>query len=166
MRISDWSSDVCSSDLFLLDLNLTGRIARAAPRLAQGTVIEIGPGPGGLTRALLAEGAARVVAIEKDRRCLDALAELGGAYPGRLEVVEADALKLDLTELDPAPRQIVSNLPYNISTALLVRWLTALAADPGAFSARSEEHTSELQSLMRISYAVFCLKNKTNNLYT
>ncbi|HEY9539456.1 MAG TPA: 16S rRNA (adenine(1518)-N(6)/adenine(1519)-N(6))-dimethyltransferase RsmA [Kiloniellaceae bacterium] len=120
---------------FLLDLNLTGRIARAAPRLAQGTVIEIGPGPGGLTRALLAEGAARVVAIEKDRRCLDALAELGGAYPGRLEVVEADALKLDLTELDPAPRQIVSNLPYNISTALLVRWLTALAADPGAFSA-------------------------------
>src|SRR3546814_7579652 len=82
-----------------------------------------------------AEGAARVVAIEKDRRCLDALAELGGAYPGRLEVVEADALKLDLTELDPAPRQIVSNLPYNISTALLVRWLTALAADPGAFSA-------------------------------
>src|SRR3546814_7158930 len=120
---------------FLLDLNLTGRIARAAPRLAQGTVIEIGPGPGGLTRALLAEGAARVVAIEKDRRCLDALAELGGAYPGRLEVVEADALKLDLTELDPAPRQIVSNLPYNLSTALLVRWLTALAADPGAFSA-------------------------------
>lgn len=120
---------------FLLDLNLTGRIARAAPDLSQGTVIEVGPGPGGLTRALLAEGAAHLVAIEKDRRCLDALAELAAAYPGRLEIVEGDALQLDLARLGPAPRQIVSNLPYNISTALLVDWLTALAANPGAFSA-------------------------------
>ncbi len=120
---------------FLLDLNLTGRIARAAPDLSQGTVIEVGPGPGGLTRALLAEGAARLIAVEKDSRCLEALAELAAAYPGRLEVVEGDALALDLSALGAAPRQIVSNLPYNISTALLVNWLTALAADPTAISA-------------------------------
>jgi 16S rRNA (adenine1518-N6/adenine1519-N6)-dimethyltransferase len=120
---------------FLLDLNLTGRIARAAKQLSVGTVIEIGPGPGGLTRALLAAGAARLVAIEKDRRCLEALAELAVAYPGRLEVVEGDALEIDLTRFGPAPRQIVSNLPYNISTALLVMWLTQLAAAPAAFSA-------------------------------
>ena len=120
---------------FLLDLNLTGRIARAAPDLSRGTVIEVGPGPGGLTRALLAEGATNLVVVEKDRRCLEALAELAVAYPGRLEVVEGDALKMDLAALGPAPRQIVSNLPYNISTALLVRWLTALADDPAAFSA-------------------------------
>jgi len=120
---------------FLLDLNLTGRIARAAPDLTVGTVIEVGPGPGGLTRALLAEGAARLVAVEKDHRCLEALAELAAAYPGRLEVLEGDALEVDLTTLGPPPRQIVANLPYNISTALLVNWLTALAADPGAFSA-------------------------------
>ena len=120
---------------FLLDLNLTGRIARAAPDLSRGTVIEVGPGPGGLTRALLAEGAGRLIAVEKDSRCLEALGELAAAYPGRLEVVEGDALELDLTTLGDAPRQIVSNLPYNISTALLVNWLTALAADPRAFSA-------------------------------
>jgi 16S rRNA (adenine1518-N6/adenine1519-N6)-dimethyltransferase len=120
---------------FLLDLNLTGRIARAAPNLSRGTVIEVGPGPGGLTRALLAEGATNLVVVEKDRRCLEALAELAVAYPGHLEVVEGDALKMDLAALGPAPRQIVSNLPYNISTALLVRWLTALADDPAAFSA-------------------------------
>jgi len=120
---------------FLLDLNLTGRIARAAPDLTQGTVIEVGPGPGGLTRALLAAGAARLVAVEKDRRCLEALAELAAAYPGRLQVIEGDALEIDPTALGPAPRQIVSNLPYNISTALLVKWLTAVADDPGALSA-------------------------------
>ena len=120
---------------FLLDLNLTGRIARAAPDLTTGTVIEVGPGPGGLTRALLAAGAARLVVVEKDRRCLDALGELADAYPGRLEVVEGDALQTDLTSLGPSPRQIVSNLPYNISTALLVNWLTALAGDPHSFSA-------------------------------
>ncbi len=120
---------------FLLDLNLTGRIARAAPALSDGSVIEVGPGPGGLTRALLAEGAAQVIAVEKDRRCLEALAELSTAYPDRLQVVEGDALKLDLTKLGRSPRQIVSNLPYNISTALLINWLTALAEDPRAFSA-------------------------------
>ncbi|MGD1878602.1 MAG: 16S rRNA (adenine(1518)-N(6)/adenine(1519)-N(6))-dimethyltransferase RsmA [Kiloniellaceae bacterium] len=120
---------------FLLDLSLTGRIARAAPDLSQGTVIEVGPGPGGLPRALLAAGTARLVAVEKDRRCIEALAELAAAYPDRLEIVEGDALELDLASLGPAPRQIVSNLPYNISTALLVDWLSALARDPGAFSA-------------------------------
>lgn len=120
---------------FLLDLNLTGRIARAAPALSQGTVIEVGPGPGGLTRALLSEGAARLVVIEKDRRCLDALAEIAAAWPGRLEIVEGDALQQDLASLGPAPRQVVSNLPYNVSTALLVNWLTALARDPGTLSA-------------------------------
>lgn len=120
---------------FLLDLNLTGRIARSAPFLADGTVIEVGPGPGGLTRALLNEGAGRVVAVEKDRRCLDALAELAAAYPDRLDVVEGDALTLALEQLGEAPRQIVSNLPYNISTALLIRWLGALAENSTAFAA-------------------------------
>jgi 16S rRNA (adenine1518-N6/adenine1519-N6)-dimethyltransferase len=127
---------------FLLDLNLTGRIARApggflegpAGELSQGSVIEVGPGPGGLTRALLAAGAAHVVAIEKDRRCLAALAELEAAYPGRLELIEADALKIDAARLGRPPRRIVANLPYNISTPLLLSWLSALAAQPGAFA--------------------------------
>ena len=108
---------------FILDLNVTRRIARAAGPLDAGTVIEVGPGPGGLTRALLEEGAAHVVAIERDRRCLAALGELAAAYPGRLELVEGDALKLDPAALAPAPRRIVANLPYNIATALLLRWL-------------------------------------------
>ena len=108
---------------FLLDINLTRRIARAAAPLDHGTTIEIGPGPGGLTRALLLEGAARVVAIEVDPRALGALAELQAAAAGRLEVIEADALRIDPASLGPAPRRIVANLPYNISTALLVRWL-------------------------------------------
>ena len=108
---------------FLLDLNLTRRIARAAQPLDQGTVIEIGPGPGGLTRALLLEGAAHVVAIEVDPRALGALAELQAASGCRLEVIEADALKVDPASLGAAPRRIVANLPYNISTPLLVRWL-------------------------------------------
>jgi len=108
---------------FLLDLNLTGRIARAAGDLARGTTIEIGPGPGGLTRALLAHGAARVIAIERDQRCLPALAEIAAAYPGRLEVMHADALRIDAATLGSAPRRIVANLPYNIATALLLRWL-------------------------------------------
>ena len=86
-------------------------------------MIEVGPGPGGLTRALLEEGAAHVVAIERDRRCLAALGELAAAYPGRLELVEGDALKLDPAALTPEPRRIVANLPYNIATALLLRWL-------------------------------------------
>jgi 16S rRNA (adenine1518-N6/adenine1519-N6)-dimethyltransferase len=110
---------------FLLDLNLTRRIARGAQPLGQGTVIEVGPGPGGLTRALLLEGAARIVAIEVDPRAIDALRELQAVSDGRLEVVEADALTVDLAALGPPPRRIVANLPYNISTALLVRWLHA-----------------------------------------
>ena len=116
---------------FLLDLNLTRRIARAAGDLSGGTTIEVGPGPGGLTRALLAEGAARVVAIERDRRCLGALEELEAAFPGRLEVVAGDALAVDPRELGQAPRRIVANLPYNVATPLLIRWLSALAQSPG-----------------------------------
>jgi 16S rRNA (adenine1518-N6/adenine1519-N6)-dimethyltransferase len=112
---------------FILDLNLTGRIARAAGRLDDVTVIEIGPGPGGLTRALLAEGARRVVAIERDPRCLAALGEIAARYPGRLEIVEGDALALDPVALTQAPRKIVANLPYNIATALLLRWLDNIA---------------------------------------
>jgi 16S rRNA (adenine1518-N6/adenine1519-N6)-dimethyltransferase len=108
---------------FLLDLNLTRRIARAAGDLAEGTTIEVGPGPGGLTRALLLEGAARVVAIEVDPRAIDALAELRAASDGRLEIIEGDALAIAPATLGPAPRRIVANLPYNISTALLIRWL-------------------------------------------
>jgi len=108
---------------FLLDLNLTGRIARAAGDIASGTTIEVGPGPGGLTRALLAHGARRVIAIERDERCLPALAEIADAYPGRLQVRAADALAVDIAELGDPPRRIVANLPYNVSTALLLKWL-------------------------------------------
>jgi 16S rRNA (adenine1518-N6/adenine1519-N6)-dimethyltransferase len=110
---------------FLLDLNLTRRIARAAAPLSPGTVIEVGPGPGGLTRALLLEGAARVVAIEVDRRAITALQELQEVAAGRLQVIEGDALEIDLAALGAPPRRIVANLPYNVSTALLVRWLHA-----------------------------------------
>ncbi len=119
---------------FLLDLNLTGRIARAAGDLSHGTVIEVGPGPGGLTRALLSEGAASVIALEKDRRCLAALAELAAAYPGRLEVIEADALRTDASTLGKAPRRIVANLPYNVASALLLRWLGDIGRDPAVFA--------------------------------
>jgi len=108
---------------FLLDLNLTGRIARAAGDLAAGTTIEIGPGPGGLTRALLAHGATRVIAVERDERCLPALAEIAAAYPGRLEIIAGDALKIDAGRLGTAPRRIVANLPYNVATPLLLAWL-------------------------------------------
>lgn len=109
---------------FLLDLNLTSKIARQAGNLADCDVLEVGPGPGGLTRGLLAEGARRVLAVEKDARCLPALQEIAAAYPGRLQVVNADALDLDpLAELTP-PIRIVANLPYNVGTELLVRWLS------------------------------------------
>ena len=108
---------------FLLDSNLTDRIARAAGDLTACSVIEIGPGPGGLTRSLLAAGAGAVFAIEKDARCIAALRELAAAYPGRLFVLEADALDLDLAHLTPPPRRIVSNLPYNVATPLLLGWL-------------------------------------------
>jgi 16S rRNA (adenine1518-N6/adenine1519-N6)-dimethyltransferase len=110
---------------FLLDLNLTGRIARAAGELATGTTIEIGPGPGGLTRALLAQGANRVIAVERDERCLPALAEISAAYPGRLEVIAGDALRIDARRLGAPPRRIVANLPYNVATPLLLAWLAA-----------------------------------------
>jgi 16S rRNA (adenine1518-N6/adenine1519-N6)-dimethyltransferase len=108
---------------FLLDLNLTGRIARAAAPLEDAKVIEIGPGPGGLTRALLAAGARWIVAIERDERCLSALAELAAAYPGRLAIIAGDALAIDPADLSEPPRKIVANLPYNIATRLLLGWL-------------------------------------------
>jgi 16S rRNA (adenine1518-N6/adenine1519-N6)-dimethyltransferase len=118
---------------FILDLNVTRRIARAAAddesRPFGGVnVIEVGPGPGGLTRALLETGARRVVAIERDRRALAALQELAAVYPGRLALVEGDALELDPAALTDAPRTIVANLPYNIATALLLRWLDNMGA--------------------------------------
>ncbi|MFP6730705.1 MAG: 16S rRNA (adenine(1518)-N(6)/adenine(1519)-N(6))-dimethyltransferase RsmA [Alphaproteobacteria bacterium] len=108
---------------FLLDPSITKRIASAAGELADTTVIEVGAGPGSLTRALLAQGAKLVVAIERDPRCIEALAELTAAYPDRLHVIEADALKLDLTALAPAPRAVIANLPYNVATPLLIEWL-------------------------------------------
>jgi 16S rRNA (adenine1518-N6/adenine1519-N6)-dimethyltransferase len=111
---------------FLLDLNLTGRIARAAGPLDGVTVVEIGPGPGGLTRSLLDAGARRVIAIERDERAIAALNEIAEHHPGRLTVVAGDALFFDPRPLlDQGPARIVANLPYNIATALLVSWLTA-----------------------------------------
>jgi 16S rRNA (adenine1518-N6/adenine1519-N6)-dimethyltransferase len=113
---------------FLFDLNLTRRIARTAGSLEGVTVLEVGPGPGGLTRALLMEGAAKVVAVERDERTRPALAEIAAAYPGRLQVIEADALKLDWAALASSidgPVKIVANLPYNIATPLLTGWLLA-----------------------------------------
>jgi len=109
---------------FLLDLNLTAKIARQAGDLTRCDVLEIGPGPGGLTRGLLAEGARRVLAVEKDARCLAPLAQIALAYPGRLEVVHGDALLLDLGARLVPPVRVVANLPYNVGTELLVRWLT------------------------------------------
>jgi 16S rRNA (adenine1518-N6/adenine1519-N6)-dimethyltransferase len=109
---------------FLLDLNLTAKIARMAGDLTGFDVLEIGPGPGGLTRGLLAEGARRVLAVEKDPRAMGALAEIAAAYPGRLEVINADALTLDTSAHLTAPIKIVANLPYNVGTELLIRWLT------------------------------------------
>lgn len=113
---------------FLLDLNLTRRIARAAGPLEGATVLEVGPGPGGLTRALLMEGAGKVIAVERDDRTRPALAEIAAAYPGRLEVVEADALKVNWAEIAAqaeGPVKIAANLPYNIATPLLTGWLLA-----------------------------------------
>ena len=110
---------------FLFDLNLTSRIARAAGPLEGTAVVEVGPGPGGLTRALLAAGAERVIAVERDARALPALATVAARYPGRLDVVEADALGFDPRPLlGNGPAKVVSNLPYNVGTALLVGWLT------------------------------------------
>lgn len=109
---------------FLLDLNLTAKIARQAGDLSECDVLEIGPGPGGLTRGLLAEGARKVLAIEKDARCLPALEEIAAAYPERLQVINGDALEVDPLEHLNAPIRVAANLPYNVGTELLVRWLT------------------------------------------
>ena len=109
---------------FLLDLNLTAKIARQVGDLANCDVLEIGPGPGGLTRGLLAEGARRVVAVEKDQRCIPALENIATHHPGRLQVLEGDALDIDPAVYLNAPIRIAANLPYNIGTELLVRWLT------------------------------------------
>ncbi|MCC2609217.1 16S rRNA (adenine(1518)-N(6)/adenine(1519)-N(6))-dimethyltransferase RsmA [Neorhizobium sp. Rsf11] len=109
---------------FLFDLNLTQKIARSAGPLDGVTVFEVGPGPGGLTRAILSLGAKKVIAIERDSRCLPALAEIGDHYPGRLEVIEGDALKTDFAALAPeGPVKIIANLPYNVGTQLLLNWL-------------------------------------------
>jgi 16S rRNA (adenine1518-N6/adenine1519-N6)-dimethyltransferase len=113
---------------FLLDLNLTGRIARAAGDLSVGTVIEIGPGPGGLTRALLDADARRVIAVERDERAIAIQSEIAAAYPGRLQVIAGDALEVDIAGLGDAPRRVVANLPYNISTVLLLQWLRRIDA--------------------------------------
>ena len=118
---------------FLLDLNLTARIARAGGPLAGATVLEVGPGPGGLTRALIAEGAARVIAVERDERAIAALGEIAARYPGRVSVVAGDALQFDpRPHLGDAtgPLRIIANLPYNIATALLVRWLSVAPWPP------------------------------------
>lgn len=110
---------------FLLDLNLTSKIARYAGNLDQFDILEIGPGPGGLTRSLLHEGARKVVAIEKDNRCIEALEEIQATFPGRLRLLQGDALSTNPSEHLADPVRIIANLPYNIGTELLVRWLTS-----------------------------------------
>lgn len=112
---------------FLLDTNLTNRIARAAGDLTGHHVVEIGPGPGGLTRSILAQAPALLTVIERDQRCIDALSGLKEMYPETLNIVEADAMKVTLSELTPRPSVIMSNLPYNVGTALLIKWLNDLA---------------------------------------
>ncbi|MGE0232534.1 MAG: 16S rRNA (adenine(1518)-N(6)/adenine(1519)-N(6))-dimethyltransferase RsmA [Flavobacteriaceae bacterium] len=115
---------------FLLDLNLTAKIARAGGPLENTTIVEIGPGPGGLTRSLLAEGAGNVIAVEKDARCLPALEQISAACPGRLTILHGDALEVDLAGLVHGPARIVANLPYNVGTALLTGWLSLDAWPP------------------------------------
>lgn len=115
---------------FLLDLNLTSRIAREAGDISQCDVVEIGPGPGGLTRALLANGARRVIAIERDERCLPALEEISKHYPDRLTIVHGDALEVDIPSMVEGPAKLVANLPYNIATPLLTGWLLGDAWPP------------------------------------
>jgi 16S rRNA (adenine1518-N6/adenine1519-N6)-dimethyltransferase len=124
IRASGLSARKSLGQNFLLDFNLTRRIARAAGPLEGATVVEVGPGPGGLTRALLLEGAARVIAIERDERCLPALRDIAALYPGRIEIVAADAREVDYGALHlRAPARIVANLPYSVATPLLVGWL-------------------------------------------
>jgi 16S rRNA (adenine1518-N6/adenine1519-N6)-dimethyltransferase len=125
IRRFDLSARKSLGQNFLLDLNLTGRIAREAHPLAGVTVLEVGPGPGGLTRALLAEGAKRVIAVERDSRAVAALGELAAHYPGRLDIVAEDALAFDPRDRIDGPARIVANLPYNIATPLLIGWLSA-----------------------------------------
>ncbi len=126
IRIHELQARKSLGQNFLLDLNLTLKVARTAGDLSDCTVLEVGPGPGGLTRALLVAGAKRVVAVEKDPRCLPALAEIAAHYPGRLEVLEADALTIDLERIaDGGPLKIVANLPYNVGTQLLIDWITS-----------------------------------------
>ncbi len=109
---------------FLLDLNLTQKIARTAGPLENMTVFEVGPGPGGLTRAILSLGAKKLVAVERDSRCLPALADIGAHYPGRLEVIEGDALKVNFADyVGDGPACVIANLPYNVGTQLLINWL-------------------------------------------
>ena len=115
---------------FLFDLNLTRRIARSAAPLEGFTIVEVGPGPGGLTRALLMEGASHVLAIERDERTLPALAEISGAYPNRLDVIAEDALAMNWSSTIKGPAKIVANLPYNVATTLLTGWLTQGAWPP------------------------------------
>lgn len=115
---------------FLLDLNLTGRIARAGAPLAETEVVEIGPGPGGLTRALLMNGARKVIAIERDSRCLAALEEISSRWPGRLAIIEGDAMEVDPRPHLTGPAQIIANLPYNVGTALFVGWMSGEAWPP------------------------------------
>ena len=126
IRKHDLSAKKSLGQNFLLDLNLTARIARVSEPLEDTTVVEVGPGPGGLTRALLALGARRVIVIERDERAIAALDDIAAHYPGRLEIVSGDALQTDIRALvDDGPARIVANLPYNIATPLLIGWLTA-----------------------------------------
>jgi len=115
---------------FLFDLNLTRKIARAAGANDGGVFYEVGPGPGGLTRALLSEGADKVIAVERDARCLPALQEIAGAWPGKLQVISADALELDEAAILPSGVRVAANLPYNVGTALLIKWLTCATWPP------------------------------------
>jgi len=115
---------------FLFDLNLTRKIARAAGANQGGVFYEVGPGPGGLTRALLAEGADKVIAVERDARCLPALEEIARAYPGKLQIISADALELEEDAILPKKVRIAANLPYNVGTAILIKWLTVDAWPP------------------------------------
>jgi len=131
IRTHDLQAKKSLGQNFLLDLNLTLRIARTAGDLSQTTVLEVGPGPGGLTRALLVAGAKRVVAVEKDTRCLAALDEIAAQYPGRLDIRNADALDIDLREIaGDGPLKIVANLPYNVGTQLLLNWVATRAWPP------------------------------------
>jgi len=126
IRDYDLRADKRLGQHFLLDVNLLSRIASLAGDLSGHTVLEIGPGPGGLTRALLATDAKRIIAIERDPRCIEALSELSADAEGRLQIIEADALDVNLAKLDSEPLIIIANLPYNIGTALLLRWLDQL----------------------------------------